>query len=569
MKKILATLLFVTMLSFFSVSYAETYSASAKGFAGDVTVALDIEGSAIVGVDIQGPNETSGIGSVAIERMASDILRSNRVDIDSVAGATYTSEAILTAAAQALADSGATLTPVAVQEAAVESKEDEYTDVLVLGGGAGGLSASSAAAEAGAKVILVEKLPFLGGSAAISGGVFTRPAMPGDEGEVMDTEELYQFLMETAENKADADIVRNYIDKSCDTYTWLYESMIGSYEGIYRYPMMPEFIVAIALPGGGSELINHMSDYAYKVGVDVRLDTAAVELIEEDGEVTGAIVRNSDGSQQKIFAEGGVVLATGGFAYSPEMLAKYSTYGAEQIASSSGTGTVGDGLVMAEKVGASVRFNDDWDNSGGPSAAFTFLADNIDQGQFMYMVLINDKGERFMNEASGQPEMYRNMRKQFADGSSRFWFIVNDQISNDTEWICESAGGFTAQTLEEVAEKLEIPYTNLQKSIEEYDACAGTDGDAYGKPAEYNKGMAGPYTVFPVAPIRVLTIGGLSITTDAEVLDTNGIAIPGLYATGEVANYNFFYQTYTCGTAIGHAITYGRVAGTNAAAAAK
>ena len=442
-------------------------------------------------------------------------------------------------------------------------REDETTDVLVIGGGGAGLAATISATEAGAKVILVEKLSFLGGCSAMSGGVITRAAVEADGENAMDADELYDFLMAESEQRADAEIVRKYIDTSVDTFNWIYDNMVKHPETASRYAMIPESIVSPRLPGGGGEIMGDIAEYAYATGADIRTEVTATELLEENGKVVGAVVRYADGGEQKIYARAGVVLATGGFASSQEKLAQYSTVGAEKIASYASAGTVGDGLDMAAKVGAKVSFTDDWDTCGSFSLAFT----GYPTGRMHEIPLLNDAGERFINEANIQPTIYTAMRHEIAKGhENAFWFLVDDNIDDNTQWLLDNAGGVKAADIAELAAITGAPAENLQATIDAYNAAAGKDTDAFGKPAVYNKGIQAPYTVVFTQPMRTTTIGGLSLTTDAEVIAEDGSVVEGLYAAGELANSNFYGTIYTCGTAFGHALMYGRIAGASAAA---
>lgn len=289
-------------------------------------------GDQLTDVSIEGAGETPLIGGAALEQLAETMLERNSVDVDGVTGATFSSTAALKAAAQALAESGAALTANEVEATEAAPAQEETTDVLVIAAAAG-LSAAIAATEAGADVILVEELSFLGGCSTMSGGVFTRAAMDSDEGETMDAQELYDFLMEIAEQKADADLVRYYVDHSVDTFNWVCDKMVKHPETAHRFAMMTESIVSPQLPGGGAELGGDIIDYAYSLGIDIRLQTPATEFIVEDGKVIGAVVTLPDGGTQNLYANGGVVLASGGFSSSPEMLAKYSTPGAEKVIS--------------------------------------------------------------------------------------------------------------------------------------------------------------------------------------------------------------------------------------------
>lgn len=540
-------------------------TAAAKGFGGEVSVTLEILDGVLTDVKIAGPDETPSVGGQAIEKLPGIMLNDNSVDVDGITGATVTSEAILSAARQALKDSGQTLTPMEKAESSAKELEDETTDVLVIGGGGAGLAAAIAATQEGADVILVEKLSFLGGCSAMSGGVITRAAVESDGENAMSSKELYDFLMETSENRADGELVSAYIDASVDTFNWVYDNMVPNPQDASRYPMVPESIVSPRLPGGGGEIMGDMEAFAQKLGIDIRMETSAVELITEDNTVVGAKVQTSGGSQQTIYAKGGVILATGGFASSPEKLAKYSTSGAEQIASYASAGTIGDGLDMAEAVNARISFTDDWDTCGSFSLAFT----GYTTSQMHYMMLIDDRGERFVNEANIQPTIYTAMRHQIADGAKGFWFLTDGNIEPDTQWLVDNADAKTAASVEELSDITGISADILTKTIDEYNTSAGTDNDVLGKPAAYNKGLTAPYTVVAASPTRTTTIGGLSISTNAEVYDTAGNIIPGLYAAGEVANSNFYGTIYTCGTAFGHAVVFGRIAGQNAASRAK
>lgn len=541
---------------------AESFTAAATGFGGEVSVTLTIDGQKLTDVSIEGANETPAVGGAALEKLREAMLAGNRVDVDAVTGATVTSNAVLKAAAEALAASGAAL-EVKADDSPVAAREDETTDVLVIGGGGAGLAAAISATEKGAKVILVEKLSFLGGCSAMSGGVLTRAAVESDGENAMSGEDLYAFLMETSEQRADAAIVRTYIDNSVDTFNWIYDNMVKHPDTASRYAMIPESIVSPRLPGGGGEIMADIADYAYSLGMDIRTEAAATELITENGRVTGAVIRYADGGEQRIFARGGVVLATGGFASSKEKLGKYSTPGAEKIASYASAGAVGDGLDMAGKIGAKIDFTDDWDTCGSFSLAFT----GYTTSQMHYMVLLNDRGERFVDEANIQPTVYTAMRHEIAKGcENSFWFLTDDSIEPDTQWLLEHANAVKAESIEELAAITGAPVETLQATLDAYNAAAGTDSDALGKPAAYNKGITAPYTVVFAQPMRTITIGGLSITTDAQVIGEDGQTIDGLYAAGEVANKNFYGTIYTCGTAFGHAVIYGRIAGAHAAA---
>lgn len=564
MKKFISLILVVMMLSGCMTAVAQDFSATETGFGGDVKVTLTIDGDKLTNVAIEGAAETPSIGGEAMTKLSAAMMERNSVAVDAMAGATVTSNAILSAAAKALEASGVALKEVEVAQSEAKVLDAETTDVLVIGGGAAGLSAAISAKENGAEVILVEKLPILGGCSAMSAGVILRGAVEADGENAMSSEDLYTFLMETAEYKADEKIVRTYTDNSIDTFNWIYDNMVPDSIELVRYPLVPESLVGpyFGSYSGGGELIGYMVEYAKKVGVDIRVETSGVELLTQDGKVVGMKVRMANGDEQDIYARGGVVLATGGFASSKEKLAQYSTPGADLIESYASAGTVGDGLDMAQAINAAVHFNDDWDTCG----AFTLGMYGYPNDYSHKMLIVNAKGERFMNEFEIPPHIYTEMRHEMAKGNIGFWFIGDEYTGQDIDMLVNNFGAVKCETIEELAAATNTPYETLKATIEAYNAVAGTENDPFGKPANQNLGLKAPYYAVYNVPLRTTTIGGLKITEKAEVMDVDGKSIAGLYAAGELANSNFYYTTYTCGTAFGSAVIFGRIAGASAAA---
>ena len=561
MKKLFALCLALMLLISSTAALAETGTAAAKGFGGDVTVTLTAKNGLLADIVITGDAETPSIGGAAMTTLAETMLKKNTVAVDAIAGATITSNAVLAAAADALAQTGVELAAVA-QEAAGEVETELTCDVLVLGGGGAGIAAAMAADEAGKSVILLEKLAVMGGNTALSGGVFTRGAIEGDPEGTMTADELYDFYMEATQGLANEVVIRTYVDRAADTLAWAH-AMGSGVKGTQRYLTNPETIMAVQAVGSGSGLMDPMIEGVLASGVDVRMQTSGTELIYEDGKVVGAKAVNADGVELTIHA-GAVILATGGFPSSPELLAKYSSLGAERAYSLCSPGTVGDGLVMAEAIGADVKFGPNWDNIGSNSQLTGAYIVGFPQ---IYSMLINDKGVRFIAEDQQRPQIYQTMLFEIADGANGFYFLFDkNTIGPGVEAFIEQGECFTANTLEELADLIGVPKDALIATAAAYNANTGKDDPEFGKQGKYMAGLAeAPFYAAKTWPTRTSTIGGLVTDEKAQVLDAAGNVIPGLYAAGEVANYSFFYNIYaTCGSAVGHAITYGRIAGENA-----
>jgi len=559
MKKILAALMILALM-LPACAFAQTQSATAKGFGGDVVVTLTVEDGMLTAVTAEGANETPTIGGLAMEQLPAKMMEANAVNVDIIAGATVTSNAILAAAGDALTAMGVELKAVEAKPVDTSALEDVTADVLVIGGGGAGMAAAVAAREEGKSVVLLEKLAMLGGNTAMSGGVFTRAAMEGDPEGAMTEDELYDYYMMMTGGKPDPEVVRTYVDNSVDTQQWAYNMGSGVQETT-KFHTNPDTIMAIQAVGKGT-LTTKMAEEVYETGVDVRLNTAATELIMENGRVVGAIATTEDGRTQKFFGKGGVVLVTGGFPAEPTLLAKYSSAGAERAGLYCITGTTGDGIIMGEKVGAAIRFGEDWDSIGT-----SMVTDASKPADLLPALIVNDSGERFIDENGQLPHIYKEMLHQIAAGSDMFYYIFDVNTVGENPQQHVDNGVICADTIEELAEKMGVPVDNLVKTVARYNEMTGKEDLDFGKKTEYLKGVSeAPFYAFKGWPYRTSTIGGLVIDKEARVLDENGEPIPGLYSAGEVANYSFFHTVYsTCGSAVGHAILFGRIAGTNAA----
>ena len=567
MKKLLAFILVFALLPAFALAEAKSGTGTAQGYGGEVTVTLTAEDGKLTDVVIEGPNETQGVGSMAVEQMPALMLEANSVEIDGVAGATFTSTAILEAAKIALAELGEELVPAA--EGAEKAELDPvYTDVLVVGAGGAGLSAAATAADEGASVILVEMLAFTGGSTAQSGGVMLRGALPGDPEGTMTADELYEYLYSWTEDKADPEVVRTYVDNAGVDQPWAFSLGDGVKETT-RYHMSPENIMAIRPVGDataaatGIVLTREMEKGVLERGVDLRLNTAATELIVEDGKVVGAWVDSKEGTYP-IYAKGGVILCTGGFAQNKELLEQYGTPNADSVLVSCTAGATGTGLIMARDIGAKIQFGDDWDTDGYHTLAATGYTN------YLNMVMVDANGERFHREDDQLPFIYTDMIRKVGKGLLDFYFLTDANLDPDPDALIDLAGAVKCETVEDVAAYIGCDVETLKATLDTYNANKGADDPDTGKLAAYMLGIEAPYYVVKATPIRVVTVGGIVIDKEARVLDESDQPIEGLYAAGELANGSFFYNVYSaCGSAVGHAIVYGRIAARNAAAAAK
>ena len=223
-KRIVSLILTVALLMSAACSaLADSYSATSRGFGGDVTVTLTVEGDQLTDVKAEGADETAGIGSVALEELPRKMLEMNSVEVDGVTGATFTSDAVLAAAAQALSQSGAKL---AVKEAVEKAVyEDTYADVVVVGGGITGMSAAIAVANAGKSVIVLEKTDVLGGAATTShSSVWAVGSELTKDKYDFTVDEIYEFFNKQAGPVYNKDVFYALANESYNTLHFLMDN---------------------------------------------------------------------------------------------------------------------------------------------------------------------------------------------------------------------------------------------------------------------------------------------------------------------------------------------------------
>lgn len=449
-------------------------------------------------------------------------------------------------------------------KAAVTTEELNY-DVVVVGGGAAGLSAAIEAAEGGASVILIEKLPMLGGSTVLSGGIVysTGSNIQKENGIEDSVDALVNYWLERSENKASEPYLRFVAEQSGENVDWLV-NMGVNFSDPHATGTSPVLRAVSALEHG-SGLINPLKDYAVSKNVEIRLQTSAKSLLTNaSNEVVGVEAEDKDGNILKINSSS-VILATGGFDRSSELVQEYASV-AEGQKTFSGVGNTGDGLTMAKNLGAQVVTND---GVIGFRAVEGEPAYTTDVCMLMWMpyLYVNLEGQRFVNESSDYPVFYESLIQQ-PQGISYLIFDQNTYTPVLDDAV-EKGSAFVADSLEDLAAQAGINSDNFVQTVNDYNQMILEDNDsAFGKVLTGQPQINAPkYYAVKVVPAILGTLSGLKTDLDARVLDQDGNPITGLYAAGEVANGDFFYKVYPAsGSSIQMCISFGREAGKNAAA---
>ena len=532
-----------------------TYTGTAAGKNGDVKVEVTFSANAIDSVKVVEHSETAGISDGAIENIPAAIVENQSLAVDTVSGATITSDAILKAVADAVAQAGGDVE--ALENAAAPAGEKEAkelsADVIVVGGGGAGMSAATRLAQLGKSVILVEKSGFLGGAISVSGGnqVVMGSQLQIDNGVADDSvESMVADFEANGANKNNKEILTLFAENVGATTDWLVASCgITFEEGLHQlgeYSHNRE----LAYTGGGAGFAEAMRKAVEEAGVQVLLNTKAESLIADNGTVTGVKAASSDADYT--LTAGDVVLATGGYGANKDMLTDEMKSALYYGPASS----TGEGIQMAQAVGAQTanmeygkRYPNGIEVSEG--MAKSTIAGNI-VGWTMSAILVNKDGNRVVNEKASNRTILEEELKQ--EGGELYLLLDAETfeawkaklapagISDaDIEKYLEANGTTTpvfahGETLEEAAAAAGINADNLKATVEKYNGfvAKGSDDD-FGRAATYlTKTIGeGPYYIVEQKPRFATTMGGLVINTSMQVLNEAGEPISGLYAAGE------------------------------------
>jgi len=570
MKKILTIVLCLALLVS-SVAMAEgkftagAYTGTAKGFGGDVNVTVEVTADAITTVTAEGAGETAGIGTTALERLPGAIVESQTLKLDAIAGCTVTSKAVLAAAEAALRAAGAAdeviFAEPAAAEAAAEAEVIE-TNVLIIGGGAAGLAAALRADQNGVEdVIVIEKMPNVGGATSTAGGGMQ--AYRVDENPDVtqaNIEELFMYWCRTGKFTNNARLTMLAAKLSTPTIEWMNASGVPTTGG----PVEGEPTAHYSCEGRAAGAINNLYARLQEAGVPVMLDTKAEHLIYEDGKVTGAIATGAKG-QQITFKANAVLLATGGygnnmdFVTDEDVLTRTIYYGP--------VCSTGDGHVMVKELGIPL-FNMD-------KVATKHFGVETQPGFGVHIhgavaklfkstgaIAVNKAGERVVDESGDELDIA--LASMYKSENGRL-YIVCDQASYDVfraalagtfseekqdQFIAENGSGVTKliknDTLAGAAEVLGIDAAGLEASVAAYNENVKAGGeDPFKRAFTAEISSEGPYYVLETVARFATTLGGVNVNDQLQVLDVNEQPVPGLYAAGEmVGNVNGSYAHY-------------------------
>ena len=560
---------------------AGAYKATAKGNNGDIVIEVKFDKESILEVKTLEHSETTGPGDVALERMAKEVVDGLTLAVDTVSGATMSSKAILTAiedcVKQAGGDVASLKTKIASKDNAKTDKEIT-TDVVIIGAGGSGLAAAASARENGAEVIVLEKQATIGGSTALSGGAIgaTGTKFQKEKG-IEDSKEAWLNLWKERQATSnpgskypDYNFVEKFMDDAVETTEWLVDTIGHKYVDVIGFGLDPakrlHFPISDKTTKGGTSLAKNIESFVTSKGVEILTETPAKELIiDKDGNVTGVIAEGKNG-KVKINAKK-VILAAGGYAKNEELLKKYipKAAGTSEL-SAAAAGSTGDGIIMAEKLGAAL-YEDPWVIGLGVASKLNGTSSLMMDWTKVY---VNGKGERFTSE-----ELHYAISTNKLLEQDKTWVIIdsteaNGELVKSLEEQMSSGEVVKADTFEALGKAMEVPEATFVKSMKDFNDGVKTGKDPMGKSKEYLVAVEkAPYYAIKLYPKTMGTFAGVKTNDNFQVIKVDGSPINNLYAVGENANKVLYNQVYMTGSSVQFALTSGRIAGEHAAKSVK
>ncbi|OCG01781.1 flavocytochrome c [Gilliamella sp. wkB308] len=487
------------------------------------------------------------------------IINSNSPHVDAISGATSQCEAFKKAVTKAMTQSN--------KEAIIAEggdPNDKSYDIVVVGSGGAGLASAIRAHDLGASVVVVEKMPVIGGntnkaSAGMNAAETKFQKLKG----IVDSKDLfYKETLAGGKNKNNPELLRYFVENAPDAIDWLDENGI-ELSGITTTGGMS--IDRTHRPASGAAvggfLISGLVKNLNKRGIEVMLDTNVTEIVTENHKVVGVKVVEEDGTNYIIKAKA-VVIATGGFSANREMVEKYRP-DLKGFVTTNHKGATGSGIMILEKLGAgTVDMGEIQIHPTVEQTTSYLISESIRGGG---AILVSQEGKRFVNELDTRDKVSADIIKLPEHYS---YILFDQQVRDENKAVEEYVSNdlvVQADSIAELANKLSIDVDNLSKTIERYNQFVINKQDEdFGR----TTGMRHPINTAPFYAIKIApgvhhTMGGVTINTETQVLDNDKHVIKGVFAAGEVVG-GVHGANRIGGNAVADIIIFGMQAGKKA-----
>lgn len=551
---------------------------SAFGKHGEIQVQTETKDGQLVDISVIKQNENKVLAASVFTEMKDAMIAKNSTKVDGISGATITSNAFKEAVEGSLAAAGVTLVAsMAKGSIQVEDRfaSEQNFDVVVIGSGGAGFSAAITAKNAGANVVIIEKMPTVGGNSLITGGQMNVPGnWVQQKMGIEDSIELFvKDTLKGGDNLGDPEMVQILAEQALPAAEWLRDYIKVDFYPNQLFQFGGHSVKRALIPRNhtGAEWISKFMAKTDELQIPIHTRTSAKALIkDQSGRVIG-VEAEKNGQKIVYNAKRGVVMATGGFGANVAMRTKYVPELDSRYGTTNARGITGDGIVMAEKLNAKTH---------NMESIQTYPICHVDTGvisliadsRFFGAIVVNKEGHRFVEELERRDVISRAILAQTNQQAYVLWGGEIEDIAGVVEVHKDEFGElnrkgmmYKADSIEVLADKFGVDKKALMAQVDRVNefAKAGDDKEFHHR-GGLKTIMKPPFYMLVAKPSVHHTMGGLMTDTHTRVLDTQGKVISGLFAAGEVTG-----MTHGSNRLGGNAITditvFGRIAGQEAA----
>lgn len=539
---------------------AGTYQEQVSDENNNYIINVELTASAIADLALSNASEYDAAVIDNFIEIKSRILQSGSPHVDAIAGATTQSEAFKKAVSKALLKSN--------KDAIVAdggNPDEKKADVVVIGSGGAGLAAAIEAHDQGADVLIIEKMPIIGGNTnkASAGMNAAKTTFQASQGIVDSKEQFYLETYKGGKYKNNKELLRYFVNHAPDAIDWLAQkgiclSGLTTTGGMsVKRTHRPENGAAV-----GGFLISGLIKNINKRHIEIHLDSEVTD-IAATGDQWINVTINAEGGSKQIIQTRSVVVATGGFGANTSMIENYRP-DLKNVVTTNHAGATGSGIKLLEKLGAgtidmaAIQIHPTVEQTSS-----YLISESIRGGG---AILISQEGKRFINELETRDEVSArviNLPEHYA------YIVFDEQVKNDNKAVEEYlAQHFVTQapTIPQLAQQLGINEAALAQTLAHYNEAVenGVDPEFLRTTGMNHKINTAPYYAIKIAPGIHHTMGGVTINTDTQVIDKKGKILPGIYAAGEVTG-GLHGENRIGGNAVADIIIFGIKAGGEAA----
>jgi fumarate reductase flavoprotein subunit len=554
---------------------AGTYEAEADGFGGSanpVHLSVTLTDSAIESIEYKADGETPTVGGAALPKLVENVLAAQSPNIDGVSGATVTSTAFFAALNDALTQAGADPASIEPKDTGAAPAEDieKEADIVIAGAGGAGMTAAITAAQAGKKVIILEKGSVSGGNSSYAtGGMNAADTHYQAEQGIEDSADLYYAdTMKGGHDINNPDLVRTLAENSSAAIDWLDSigaplSNVGQAGGASAMRQHRPVNDEGKILSVGTYLVEHLTNTCGDVGVEIIYNAKVDTILVDEGKAVGLHATGEAGNSITVKAKA-VIVTTGGFGSNPDMITKYRP-DLEGYVSTNAPTITGDLIPVLEEIGADfvdleqIQVHPTVVQKDGALISESLRGDGA--------ILLNKYGKRFCDEMNTRDVVSAHISEQ---DDSYAWLIADQKMADESTVVEKyHSKGYMVQcdTLADLAKLIGCDEATLEETFSKWQAAVAAQNDTEFEHEAITSVVTdlshAPYYAVQIAPGIHHCMGGVKINTEAEVIDVDGAVIPNLYAAGEVTG-GVHGGNRLGGNAVADFVVFGRIAGENA-----